>query len=106
MVSIADLITQIEKEFEFVKNTHEHTEFFQQLKKDKCGTKSCIAFLEDFFHMKVQSQRFLFDQTFSFTIEEEEIFLHHADDLRGFIKTHFLNYKKRDVPDNPFIMGR
>ena len=56
--------------------------------------------------MKVQSQRFLFDQTFSFTIEEEEIFLHHADDLRGFIKTHFLNYKKRDVPDNPFIMGR
>ena len=106
VVSIADLIIQIEKEFEFVKNAHEHTDFFQLLKKDKCSTKSCIAFIDDFFHIKVQSQRFLFDQTFSFKIEEEDIFVHHADDLRGFIKTHFLNYKKRDVPDNPFIMGR
>jgi len=26
--------------------------------------------------------------------------------LRGFLKTYFLNFKKRDVPDNPFIMGR
>ena len=106
VVSVADLIIQIEKEFEFVRNSHQHTDFFQQLKKDKCSTSSCLEFIEDFFHIKVQTQRFLFDRTFSFTIDEEDIFLHHVDDLRGFIKTHFLNYKKRDVPDNPFIMGR
>ncbi len=106
VVSISDLVMQIEKEFEFVKNTHEHTEFFSNFKKDKCNTKSCIAFLEEFFQVKIQRQRFLFDQTFSFHLDDEDIFLHHTDELKGFIKTHFFNYKKRDVPDNPFIMGR
>jgi len=106
VVSIADLMLQIEREFEFVKKGLNYTQFFEALKKDKCNTRTCVSFIEDFFQIKVETRRFLFDQTFSFSIEDESIFLHHADDLIGFLKTYFLNFKKRDVPDNPFIMGR
>ena len=106
VVCIADLIIQIEKEFEFVKQAHNYTDFFEALKKDKCNAKSCKAFIESFFQIQVERHRFLFDQTFTFMLDDEEIFLHHADDLRGYLKTHFLNFKKRDVPENPFIMGR
>jgi hypothetical protein len=106
VVCIADLIVQIEREFEFVREAHRYTDFFEALKKDKCSAKSCMEFIEGYFQIKVERRRFLFDQTFSFCVDEEEIFLHHADDLRGYLKTHFLNFKKRDVPENPFIMGR
>ncbi len=106
VVCIADLIVQIEREFEFVKQAYKYTDFFEALKKDKCSARSCMEFIEGFFQIKVQRHRFLFDQTFTFFLDDEEIFLQHADDLRGFLKTHFLNFKKRDVPENPFIMGR
>lgn len=106
VVPIADLMVQIEREFEPVKKGFNYTQFFEALKKDKCSAGECVAFIESFFQIKVEARRFLFDQTFSFYIEDENIYLHHADDLRGFLKTYFLNFKKRDVPDNPFIMGR
>jgi len=106
VVPIADLMLQIEREFEPVKKGLNYTQFFEALKKDKCSAGECVTFIENFFQIKVEARRFLFDQTFSFYLEDENIYLHHADDLRGFLKTYFLNFKKRDVPDNPFIMGR